>query len=134
MLDISMLLTEYFAAKQKIHDAFDYRADWREIPLDDMTDVYWWLGPYEVYWCDEQPTRETVEDNDGEYSAEIYTQRFLPRWVYPAETHTMVSADTQCDGNKFLMVFDNSKYVGTEPLADVIAKVPVNPEFNRKDK
>lgn len=131
MPDISVLLLEYFAAKQKIHDAFGYRADWREIPLDDMTDVFWWLGPDEVYWNDTQPSREDVENNAGEYSAEIYTQRFLPRWVYPAETHTMVSADTHCDGNKFLMIFDNSRYVGVKPLADVVAAVPVNPEFKK---
>jgi hypothetical protein len=132
MIDISKLLTDYFAVKQQVHDAFGYVADWVEIPLDDMTDVYWWFGLGEIYWCDVQPAQETVDSNDGEYSAEIYTQRFLPRWVYSVETHTLVSIDTHCDGNKFLAVFDNSKYVGLEPLAEVVARMPTNPIFNKE--
>ena len=45
------------------------------------------------------------------YCAVIYTQRFLPKFVYRGADYTMISADTQCDGNKFLMIFDNAKEV-----------------------
>jgi hypothetical protein len=132
MIDISKLLTDYFAVKQQVHDAFGYVADWVEIPLDDRTDAYWWFGVNEVQWDNSPPTSENVVDNEGKYADEIYMQRFLPRWVYPTETHTMVSVDTHTDGNKFLAVFDNTKYVGIIPLADAIAKVPTRADFDKE--
>jgi hypothetical protein len=51
---------------------------------------------------------------DG-YAAEIYTQRFLPKWVYRGAEYTMVCVDTRTDGNKFLMVFDNKKEIKIVP-------------------
>lgn len=45
------------------------------------------------------------------YECQIYTQRFLPKWVYRADELTMICVDTQTDGNKFLMIFDNAKEV-----------------------
>jgi hypothetical protein len=59
---------------------------------------------------------ETIEALDdweaGEYySNEIYTQRFLPKWVYRTDDYTMICVDTHVDGNKFLQIFDNAKEV-----------------------
>lgn len=45
------------------------------------------------------------------YSNEIYTQRFLPKWVYRGKDYTMICVDTHTDGNKFLQIFDNSKEI-----------------------
>ena len=45
------------------------------------------------------------------YSASIYTQRFLRKWVYRGKDFTLVCMDTHTDGNKFLGVFDNSKEI-----------------------
>ncbi len=109
-----LLLDTYFATQQAIYDHFEYAEDWVCIPLDDKTDCYWMLrqnddGGGHVTWSSVPFTVETIRGGEEIYSGPIYTQRFLPRWVYPSKTHTMISVDTQTDGNKFLMVFDNSK-------------------------
>ena len=55
-------------------------------------------------------TPEQLDDADGNYyEDEIYTQRFLPKWVYRGEDYTMVCVDTHTDGNQFLRIFDNLK-------------------------
>ena len=103
-------LTEYFALQKSIHEYFGYVEDWVTIPLSDETDYYWRLtenghgGGFVEY--SSEPIETGIE---GEYRAAIYTQRFLPKWVYRGNGFTMISADTQCDGNKYLMVFDNEK-------------------------
>lgn len=103
------LLKEYFKLQKEIHDHFGYVEDWVVIPLDDQTDMYWKLLEHEVYYADNIHDLETEEGNC--YSGIIYTQRFLPKYVYKSDDYTMVSVDTQCDGNKFLMVFDNKKKI-----------------------
>ena len=102
------LLNEYNALKKQIHEYFGYIEDWVTIPFDDATDMYWRLdgeGPGEVRFA------EYPEEVDDMYANEIYTQRFLPKWVYRGEEYTMICVDTHTDGNKFLQIFDNSKEI-----------------------
>lgn len=105
------LLDEYFKLQKQIYDYFSYVEDWRVIPIDDCTDYYWCLfqdkdGSGNVIYND------TPVMNDGNYySSEIYTQRFLPKWVYRGEDYTMICTDPHTDGNKFLSVFDNNKEI-----------------------
>jgi len=88
-----------------IHNYFSYAEDWVVIPLDLGTvNSRWYLDENEngsgtVYFFD---------DNDVVYSHEIYTQRFLPKWVYRKEDYTMICCDTQVDSVKLLSVFDNA--------------------------
>jgi hypothetical protein len=104
------LIDQYFKTQKEIYDYFGYTEDWVTIPLSDNRHYYWQLtgeGPGdEVLYAD---TLADLEDGDAGnyYSAEIYTQRFLPKWVYRGEEYTMVSGDTHCDGNRYLMVFSN---------------------------
>ncbi len=106
------LLTEYIDIKKKIHEYFGYVEDWKVIPLEDFTGYYWKLnlekdGRGEVIFK-ETPFKEL----DGEcYVNHIYTQHFLPKWVYRKEDFTMISVDTQTDDNKFLGIFDNKKEI-----------------------
>ena len=105
------LLKDYFRLQQEIYDYFGYVEDWKVIPLDDCTDYYWKLiehgdGRGEVMFA------EGIEalDSDGDYYVNsIYTQRFLPKWVYRGKDYTMICLDTHVDGNKLLRVFDNKK-------------------------
>lgn len=104
------LLDDYVAAKAQIFAYFGYEEDWRAIPLEDTRDFYWRLygtGPGNVRFAAE----EVLLDDPGEsyYEDEIYTQRFLPKWVYRGPEFTMVCCDTNTDGNKFLRIFDNAK-------------------------
>lgn len=110
------LLTDYFSSIKKVHDYFGYVEDWVTIPLDDATEYVWELSQNEngsgyvrfaLHKC-ELPSDDNEEGGEY-YENEIYTQRFLPKWVYRGEEYTMVCVDTRTDGNKYLRIFDNSK-------------------------
>lgn len=108
------LLTTYFALQTQIFDYFGYRENWRIIPLDDKTDVYWMLdqkpdGTGRVFWAPEPFSSALIQNGETFYSGSIYTQRFLTKWVYQAQDFTMICVDTHVDLNKFLMVFANEK-------------------------
>ena len=113
------LFKQYKELEKQIHDYFGYVEDWVVIPMEDQTEYYWQLDqdePGNDRSCGEVRYADTVEDlQDFEagiyYSGMIYTQRFLPKFVYRADDYTMISVDTQCDGNKFLMIFDNKKEI-----------------------
>lgn len=113
--EIMKLLNDYFALQKQIYDYFGYAEDWKVIPLEDSTQYYWQLeensdGSGVVRFSEDA---EKLEDIDaGEYyEHEIYTQRFLPKWVYRTDDYTMISVDTHTDGNKFLAIFDNQKEI-----------------------
>lgn len=107
------LLDQYQEIEQKIHDYFGYVEDWVVIPLDDATDYYWCLngeGPGSVRFSETE--QDLFDEAKGDYyENEIYTQRFLPKWVYRGPEYTMICVDTMVDGNKFLQIFDNSKEI-----------------------
>jgi len=42
------------------------------------------------------------------------------KWVYETDSHTMISVDTQVVGNKFLMIFDNSKKCSDPEILKVL--------------
>lgn len=108
------LLNEYNQKRKELFDYFGYVEDWVAIPVDDATMYYWQLTG-EGYG-DTVRYAELLEDLHNEakgnyYVNEIYTQRFLPKWVYRGAQYTMVVVDTHVDGNKFLQIFDNEKEV-----------------------
>jgi len=109
------LLDEYNKLESELHKYFGYQEDWVIIPMADSTDYYWYLdqdsnGSGEVRFAETLP--DLADEEAGEYYCEpIYTQRFLKKWVYKGEDFTMISCDTQTDGNKLLRIFDNSKKV-----------------------
>jgi hypothetical protein len=125
-MDLKNKINEYFDLQKEIYNYFGYQEDWVTIPLDYNLDSYWMLtGDKErdarVVWSDEPLTKESIESGKI-YSGVIYTQRFLPKWVYRTDDFTMVSVDTRCDGNKFLMVFDNSKECNDNSLCELYVK------------
>lgn len=104
------MITEYFEMQKKIFEFFGYVEDWAVIPMTDSRDKFWRLdgeGPGQLHYADSE---EDLKNEAGDYYMdEIYTQRFLPKWVYRGDGFTMVCCDTQCDGNKLLRILDNSK-------------------------
>lgn len=109
------LLNDYFALQKKIYDYFGYVEDWKVIPLEDSTQYYWQLDQSEdgsgcVRFAEELEQLQDIDDRQY-YENQIYTQRFLPKWVYVTDDYTMICVDTQTDGNKFLAVFDNKKEI-----------------------
>jgi hypothetical protein len=111
---MSNVIDNFFSAEAAIHDYFGYEEDWVKIPLEDNREYEWMLilnedgGGTCIYH--EAVTPESVATGKC-YSGLIYTQRFLPKWVYEGADYTLVSMDTQTDGNKFLCVFDNTKRI-----------------------
>jgi len=106
-------LDEYFKLQKEIYDYFGYKEDWVVIPIEDATDYYWYLtgeGSGDEVWFGED--KESALS--PMYSNEIYTQRFLPKWVYRGKDYTMICVDTHTDCNKFLQIFDNTKEVKDE--------------------
>lgn len=114
------LLDKYESTKQKLFDYFGYTEDWVIIPLDDGRDYFWKLLPDHDDEADPQKVTggfvrfaesvEILDDKAGDYfENEIYTQRFLPKWVYEGEDYTMVCVNPRVDGNKFLMILTNDK-------------------------
>lgn len=102
----------FFELQEEVHKYFGYTEDWVSIPLEDTREMYWTLyenpdGSGHVRFHEEE---EILKDfaSGAYYEDVIYTQRFLRKWVYRTEKHTMVCVDTRTDGNKFLRIFDNS--------------------------
>jgi hypothetical protein len=107
------LLNDYNQKRQELFDYFGYVENWKAIPVDDATMYHWRLTGErhgdEIQFAD---TIEELESESGNYyTNEIYTQRFLPKWVYRGADYTMVVVDTHTDGNKFLQIFDNAKEI-----------------------
>lgn len=108
------LISDYFNFRQGVFDYFGYVEDWKAIPLEDSRGYFWYLTGVEAddsVWFAESEEELDPENRDGMYKDDIYSQRFLPKWVYRSEKYTMVCSDPHTDGNKFLRVFDNSKEV-----------------------
>lgn len=123
-MDITSQIDSYFSLEQEIFAHCGYKPDWVSIPLEDTRDYFWQVDPTEkrelLFAKDRETLLRSEEWNpalysyliEGEYYQEvIYTQRFLKKWVYRGEKYTLVCADTQTDGNKFLRLFDNTKEV-----------------------
>jgi len=104
------LLDEYFKLQKQIHEYFGYKEDWVVIPLEDSTDYYWYFEGSKVLFAKNKDNvfEGTMEDG---YSDIVYTQRFLPKYVYRTDKYTMICVDTHTDGNKFLRIFDNAKEI-----------------------
>ena len=116
--DFMQNVADYWKAKNWLFNYFGYKEDWVTIPLHTQTIGLWWFingardetgAGGEVifqYQDDEEYDPKDVEDGNC-VSWPIYTQRFLPKWVYRGKDYTMVVVNTQTDGNKYLAVFSN---------------------------
>jgi hypothetical protein len=104
------LLDSYFELKKQIYEYFGYVEDYVIIPIEDSRKMFWRLygnGPGVVRFAETENLLDDPKQNY--YENEIYTQRFLKKWVYRGEKYTMVCVDTHTDGNKFLQIFSNEK-------------------------
>lgn len=119
-MDIEKEIKEFFDLRSKIHFYFGYEEDWVTIPLYDKTEKYWMLIAQDteegktggtVIYSDVPFTEESIQSESEIPSVKIYTQKFLPKFIYRSEDGkaTMIAVDTQSDGNKYLMIFLNSK-------------------------
>ena len=129
------VLDNYLKFQKELFAYFGYVEDWVAIPIDDARDYYWFVeqgehgahpGKGRVGFAESKEVlMQAFQATGGRgvlhveycglpipeayYENSIYTQRFLPKWVYEGEEYTMICVDTHTDGNKFLQIFDNSK-------------------------
>lgn len=107
------LMDDEQAARKALFAYFGYVEDWRILPLEDCTKYYWQLHGGEAHGGVVEYADLKVELTDSGtgdyYQNDIYTNRFLPKWVYRGPEYTMIVVDTHTDGNKLLQVFTNDK-------------------------
>jgi hypothetical protein len=117
----SSCVEDFFECKSIVHAYFDYTEDWVDIPLHDSTEMFWRLrrepgahGSIKTgRGCSVRYAKslEGLDSTDEFYVNEVWTQRFLPKWVYRAKEHTMICVQTGVDGNRYLQIFSNDKEV-----------------------
>ncbi len=106
--ELDQSLTTHFDLLGAIFKEFGYEESWCVYPIIDSRECLWAIlgsdTDGEVKYADTQEEW----DSDGDYFVdEIYTQRFLEKWVYRAKSHTLILVYTSVDGNCFLRVFAN---------------------------
>lgn len=110
-LSVDQVIDLHALCRAAIFKHVGYVEDWVVLPFDDQRTCFWRVtgeGPNaEVFWA--KAEAELLTRGGSCYSGELYTQRFLPKWVYRGSAVTMVLVDTHTDGNRFLMLFDNTK-------------------------
>lgn len=116
---------QWSEARSWIHEYFDYKEDWVTIPMTDCRDQWWFIRGAEddtgrggEVVMEYQPEPFDIKDvEDGNCVCwNIYTQRFLPKWVFRGEDYTMIACATGVDGNKYLAIFSNDQEVPAELL------------------
>lgn len=103
------LLVNEQKARQILFNYFGYKENWRILPLQDSTEMYWWVDEAgrKVCYAD---TESELELQIGKYyESDIYTQRHLTQWVYRGKDYTMILTDPHVDMNQFLEIFTNKK-------------------------
>lgn len=114
MLNIKELIQKYNELEQEILDRFNYERNWDIAPLDNCTDYYWFINSGgDVNWSEEPYDMKNIGEG---YSAAIIGK------VYRAGGFVLIHGDTQCDGDDFLMIFDEEKEVKEEELEKLYAK------------
>lgn len=109
----------YFGAKKRVHEYFGYISNWKEIPMEDGREYYWMLFNNKIVYSPDKFTPDIIVSGMSIYSAEIYNQRHLDKYIYKNEDYTMISIDTRTDGNKFLMIFSNNLECKDEDLKNI---------------
>lgn len=109
------ILDKYLALQAAIFAYFGYVEDWRAIPIDDRREMFWHITNGEGADSEVLYSPDVTFPDAMTYCDVIYTQRFLPKWVYRGPEFTMICVDTQTDGNKFLAIYDNAKEVFATP-------------------
>lgn len=109
-------LNKYFDLEQKIYSYFGYQEDWTKIPLSDYTENYWFIIDERCYWSPDVFSFENIEIGNSLYSGAIYKNK---QSVWRVPEYSLVSVDTNTDGNKFLMVFDNIKECRDKKMIDL---------------
>lgn len=104
------ILNDYFKIQEEIFNYFGYVENYRILPIENSIEFFWKIIGGEAHGGEVRFSEdETFEDDNKLYSNTIYTQRFLPKWVYRGKDYTMIVVDTHTEGNQYLQIFSNDK-------------------------
>jgi hypothetical protein len=103
------LLDDYAKLRKQLLEYFGYEESWIVLPIEDQTDVYWSVSGDYVTYADSLSDYNNDEDNMKIYEDVILSGVTEKGAIFRGTEFTMIAADTQTDGNKFLMIFDNAK-------------------------
>ena len=99
------IISAYFNLQQKVYDYFGYVDGFAAFTLEDCTDYFWFEEQGEVNWSPEK------EGGCDDYCEEIYGGVHLPKAIYRGPMYTMIAVQSDCEGNRLLLIFDNTKEV-----------------------
>ena len=127
-MKIESLIEKFFAMQDEVFKYFGYVQDWKVIPLDPQMGCSWMIcGPEDssstkIAWTKPNAsfTEPLIKKGEQLYTGTIYTQRFLPKWVYRGKDYTMIAVDTHCDGNQLFMIFENASECTDEKLKTLL--------------
>ena len=115
-------LDKYLESQKELFEYFGYVEDWVSIPIEDAREYFWDLIEHkngQGHVCFHENAQDVLDRTGEHYENIIYTQRFLPKWVYRGKDFTMICVDTRTDGNKFLQIFDNAKEVNKDSNKEI---------------
>jgi hypothetical protein len=104
------LLDEYFRIQEEIFAHFGYKEGWRSYPVEDRRDMYWIID-HGVQVTFAESKDKLPLDEQSEREGNYYCDEIIHEKIYEKEDFTAILVDTQCDGNKFFAIFDNSKKI-----------------------
>ncbi|HET8685881.1 MAG TPA: hypothetical protein VFM18_04370 [Methanosarcina sp.] len=87
--------------QKEIFDYFGYEEGWHVYPIEDRTEYFWGY--------DYPDTVAFSETNEFDLS-KTYEDFIVGQ--YPKDDFTLIIVNTQCDGNSFAAIFDNTKFCG----------------------
>ncbi len=106
MIDINKSLNLYFSSNQDILDYFEYEESWLFLPIEDQREWFWNKDNEKVYYAKTRHELENEEDNY--YDIKILYNHHITKNVCRTKDFTLIAVDYESDGNKSLMIFDNS--------------------------
>lgn len=89
---------------EQLFKYFNYQPGWTELSLEDHTQDYWFEDGNQVFYGSKPLTKET----DPDFSGTLF-RNGANTAVYRKEDYVLISVDTQCGHNQYLMLFDASK-------------------------
>lgn len=109
-MNIKNLLNRYQEIEQQIYNYFGYKEDWSKFCIDDCTEYFWYFGKCEdVFYCNARNKEEAKKIIL--IGIESYSCRIINNHIYKKNDLTLMLLNTECDGNIFLSIFDNSKEI-----------------------
>lgn len=103
------LLDDYLALQKQIYEYFGFVENWKVLPIQDSRQYHWFMNERYGCVCYADTTEELALQTGNYYEDYFCYFGDKPKAVHEAKDYTLITVDTQTDGNKFMSIFDNTK-------------------------